>query len=319
MTLWPFQQVVCHRIPYTRIFVAPRCSFAYCIWVLGAICLVTIPLFATFATDNVWMKEGFYREQPAITFTHDLFVVAARNSPEDALGWSTRRELESLLPPEVRVPVVRSSQEDRNRDGIADTLKLTLDLPMNSTANGYRSLLLLAAYDVQLSGKVSEKFGGLLSVDANSPYLASGVWIHGQLAFRQKMPLRQDSEVGKETQNPLVIDWSSNWAPEHQPLTVPSLLARYAERNETIHLEHRVPPVWDYTPQRDFRVQVTIDIPPQLIYYVPRASEVLKLGWMQVLAFLLPTWLALEYLKGLAFDNQLVESYVVPQLPAKQD
>ncbi|CAE8589331.1 unnamed protein product, partial [Polarella glacialis] len=126
MTLWPFQHVVCHTKPYERIFVAPRCSAAYCCDLLGLLALIAFPLFATFASDNVWVKEGSYRHQPLVIFSHDLLVVLAGASPEEAVGWSTRQDLMSLLPPQVRVPVVRSSSEDRNHDGVPDTLKLSL-------------------------------------------------------------------------------------------------------------------------------------------------------------------------------------------------
>jgi len=171
---------------------------------------------------------------------------------------------------------------------------------------------------VQLQDKVNEKLGGLVAIDASSPYAATGVWIQGRLVFRQNFPLRQSQEERSVyAENPLAAPWSSNWVTENQPLTVQALLGRYARRNETVHLEYVVPPVWDYTPRDSFKVHVTIDVPPQLIYYVPGAAEVLKFAWVQLVAFLIPTWLIIECLKGLAFDYQLVETYVVSQLPQK--
>ena len=58
-----------------------------------------------------------------------------------------------------------------------------------------------------------------------------------------------------------------------------------------------------------------MEITPQVIQFVPGAAEVLKHGWVQYLAFLIPTWLIIEYIRGFAYDFQLVETYVVPQLP----
>ena len=54
-----------------------------------------------------------------------------------------------LIPLEVKVPLVRSSFSDVNRDGVADTMKLSVELPVSSQ----RKVTLLAAYQVQLLGK----------------------------------------------------------------------------------------------------------------------------------------------------------------------
>eukprot|EP00434_Breviolum_minutum_P005610 symbB.v1.2.004949.t1/scaffold272.1/size248367/4 len=227
MTLWPFQQVECHSLPFTRLFVASRCSLAYCLWVLCAILLLVIPLFATFATDNVWVKESFYRAQPVVAFTNELFLIASGDTVNSAVGWSTQPSLQSLLPSEVKVPLVRSSFSDRNHDGIADVLKLSVELP----SSGRRNLVLLAVYQVQVQGKVSEELSGLLALDLSSPYLASGVSVHGQLIFRQKLPLFQSVEVRRlYAESPLVVNWTSSWTPENQPLTLEALLGRYAQR-----------------------------------------------------------------------------------------
>ncbi|CAK9118507.1 unnamed protein product [Durusdinium trenchii] len=291
----PFQDVECHSLPYTRLFVAPRCSVAYCLWVLCSLLLVAIPLFATFATDNVWVKESFYRVQPVVSFTNELFLIASGDTAESAVGWSTQKSLQSLLPPEVKVPLVRSSHEDPNHDNIAETLKLQVEMP----STGFRSLLLLAVYNVQLRGKVSEELTGLVALDLTSPYAASGVSIYGQLVFRQKLPLFQSFEQRRlYASSPLEVNWRSNWIPENQPLTLEALLGRYAQRNETADLQQSVPAIWDYTPKSNFQISVTIEVPPQLVYYVPMASEVLKFAWMQFLAFLIPTWVFLEWFKA---------------------
>jgi len=316
MTLWPFQHVVCHSIAYDRLFVAPRCSTAYCLWVLAVIALVVVPLFATFAADNVWVKESFYRVQPVVTFANELYVLIGGDTTETMVGWSTQPQLQVLLPKQVKVPTVRSSTEDTNRDGIADTLQLSLDFP--SEGKTYRSVLLLAVYDVQIQGKVAEQLSSLVALDISSPYGSSGLWVHGQLSFRQKLPLYQSPEARQVyAGSPLDVNWRSNWIPDKQPLSLEELLSRYAQRNETVMFEPLVPPMWDYTPRQSFRIQMTMDVHPQLVYYVPLASEVLKLAWVQVLAFLIPTWVVVKWLKGIAFDRRLVESFVVPQLPPK--
>lgn len=51
-------------------------------------------------------------------------------------------------------------------------------------------------------------------------------------------------------------------------------------------------------PKDSFTVSIIMKVPPQLVYYVPLASEVLKFAWMQYLSFLIPTFVLLEWVKA---------------------
>lgn len=318
MTLWPFQYVECFSAPYTRSFVAQRCSPAYCLFLLSVVALILVPIFVTFASDNVWVKESSYREQPVVTFGYGLLVVLSGESPNDAIGWGTLPDLDPLLPAQVRIPDVRSSAVDRNHDGIPDALTLTLEMPTGNASWGCRRVFLLAEYKVKLQAKVQEVLSGLVAIDSSSPYPASSLAVQGQLRLRQTMPLWVDTEVRRVyADSPLAVNWTSNWVASRQPLGIQALLESYAARNETAVLEQSLPPVWDYAPRDSVRLEVSIAVPPLLVQYVPRAPEVLKFAWMQLLAIAIPTWLVLQAIQGFAFKHQLVETYVVPQLPLK--
>eukprot|EP00927_Polykrikos_kofoidii_P027030 TRINITY_DN23930_c0_g1_i1.p1 TRINITY_DN23930_c0_g1~~TRINITY_DN23930_c0_g1_i1.p1 ORF type:complete len:323 (-),score=34.76 TRINITY_DN23930_c0_g1_i1:40-1008(-) len=321
MTFWLFECVVCFSTPYVRTFVAPRLSVAYGLKILGLVGLVLFPLFVSFASDNVWLKESSYREQPTVAFSHDLFVVVSGERTADAVGWTTRSDLRPLLPPEVRVPQVRSRSVDVDHDGIPDELVLKLAIPMSKRAalsGGYRRVFLAAVYDYELRDKVKEKLGGLIVVDADAPYSATGVWLRGRLQFRQALPLRRRNDPRSVyAANPLAVDWRSNWAARHHPVTMRALLERYAQRNETVHLELMAPPVWDYSPSDEFRLELMLDVKPHLVQYVPPSVEVLKFAWMQVLSFLVPSWLFIRAVLAFAFENQIVDTYVVQQLSSR--
>ena len=44
-----------------------------------------------------WLQESFYRFQPVVTFTDELYVLAGGKTAENAVGWSvTLRILEGL-------------------------------------------------------------------------------------------------------------------------------------------------------------------------------------------------------------------------------
>lgn len=318
MPLWLFENVVCHSAPYSAFFVAPRCSAAYGLYLFCLASLVLLPLFATFASDNVWVSENSYNEQPFVSFRHELLVVLAGSSADDSVGWSTNADLSPLLPPLVRVPVVRSSSLDNNHDGLPDTWTLSLQMP--KVNNGYQRVFLMAAYNLELRERVREIIGGLVVVDINNIYPATGVWVQGQLRLKQGLPLRVESETRDVySESPFSINQASNWATANQPITARALLQRYAARNETVFFDQHLPPVWDYGPRDSFDVELVLDVPPQVVRYVPRVLEMLKFAWMQVLSFLVPTWLALRSAKAFAYDGHLVETYVVPQLPPKDE
>lgn len=214
--------------------------------------------------------------------------------------------------------MVRSVPLDDNHDGTIDTWKLVLEVPMGNVSRGYRQLTVLAVYNMVLREKVLASIGGLVALDASAPFLATGFWAHGQLKLRQNQPLRVESEPLKNfVQSPLEVQPRSNWAARHSPITLSALLGRYARRSETVQFEQLVPQLWEYSPRERFRVELVMDVPPQLVQYVPPALEVLKFGWIQFLSFLLPTGALLQVVRAFAFNNQFVDTYVISHLPPR--
>lgn len=314
MPLWPFQNVVCHSEPYAASFIAPRCSAAYCLYLLALVALIVLPLYATFSSNNVWVKESAYIEQPVVEFRHEVLLVLSGNSLDDSVGWSTSGDLSPLLPAQVRVPLVRSGWTDDNHDGLPDVWTLSLQMP--KVIEGVRHILLMAVYGFELRDRVREKMSGLVVVDIASPYLASGVWVQGELRLKQLLPLHVESEARDiYDQSPLSLNFTSNWASANQPISTRSLLQRYAVRNESVLFANGLPPSWDYSPQDYININLVLAVPPQQVRYVPSAWEMLKVAWMQVLSFIIPVWIALRSLKAFAYDNQLVDTYIVPNLP----
>lgn len=316
--MWIFERVECFTRPYTRSFVAPRCSLAYCVYVLGIVGMVVLPLFAAFMSDNVWAKESFYREQPHVTFAHDLLFTLGGGVPADSLGWSTRTDLAPLLPATVH-PVVRSSSYDDNYDGVPDSLRFKMQVPTGDLRRTFRHFQLLVVYNYELRERLRERITGMAIVDAGTALPATGLWARGRFVLKQDNPLRVLTEARQVyADSPLAVDWNSNWAARNAPVTIRALLDRYAERNETVQFEMLVPPVWDYAPRDAFEVELTIDVPHQLVHYVPGTLEVLKFAWMQVFSFLVPVALVLRSMQTFAYEHQVVETVVVPELMPRE-
>ena len=100
---------------------------------------------------DFWMKEGFYREQPAVRFSHEMVLLLDGPGGRRRM-WSTKEELNDFYLPNVQVPIVRSSQEDRNHDGLSDTLSLSVSMPeggeksRDPTYSGYDRCMLLLVF-----------------------------------------------------------------------------------------------------------------------------------------------------------------------------
>ena len=105
MGLWPLQNVVLYRSAYERIFVAPRASAGYCVWLAAAFAIILLPIFLAYGAGGLWIKEAFYREQPIVQFQHE--VVVAVQGDSTTRFFSTDPKLNELNAAIVQVPSVR--------------------------------------------------------------------------------------------------------------------------------------------------------------------------------------------------------------------
>ena len=72
------------------------------------------------------------------------FLVILEKSDGTDLIWSSRESDLELEGDRVRIPVIRSREEDGNRDGVLDSLWLNLEMPMDGSEEitGVQALLL---------------------------------------------------------------------------------------------------------------------------------------------------------------------------------
>lgn len=73
-----------------------------------------------------------------------MFLVILEKSDGTDLIWSSRESDLELEGDRVRIPVIRSREEDGNRDGVLDSLWLNLEMPMDGSEEitGVQTLLL---------------------------------------------------------------------------------------------------------------------------------------------------------------------------------
>ncbi|CAD7970302.1 unnamed protein product [Amoebophrya sp. A120] len=312
MTLWILQNVVLFRSPYERVFIAPRASAGYCVWLACTIAILLLPIFLAYASGGLWIKEAFYREQPVVRFNHDMVV--AVQGDNTAGFWSTDVKLNELNANSVKVPAVRYQELDKDVDGIPDELIVKVSMPVAEPA---KRVLFLGAFRYQLSGTVKMNMKGLLACDESSGLGASGVTLQGSVELSQAEALRSLSEPRtKYIASPLAWSWESSTAyTKLDPFTFPALLEQYSQRNETIRLRPDLPAVWSYQPSNTFDLEMRAQIPKQVVYYTPGALEELKHGWVHIASFLFPVYLLIYAFLRFLYTNQIVQTYCCTQLP----
>ena len=67
----------------------------------------------------------------------------------DQLGWSTYNPVNNFLMDNVRIPVIKSREEDTNRDGLNDMLDMEIRMPVQQDEEVV-SVSLLLLFDVNL-------------------------------------------------------------------------------------------------------------------------------------------------------------------------
>lgn len=315
--MWFLQNVILFRQAYERVYIAPRASTGYCVWLVAILTVIFLPIFLAYASGGIWIKEAHYREQPLIKFRHEV-AVSVQGDTDNAF-YSTDEKVNEYNSDSVRVPVVRYTEHDYDYDGHPDEVVLKVAMPFLEKA---RRFFLASAFSYQLSGQVRTVMQGAIVLDESCGVGAHGVKITGDLEMKQVHALRSLS-IPRNIYDvsPLQFSMLSHAAYTNlRPFTYNGLLESYTKRNETIVLNRdALPPIWEFQPNQgnQFNIEVRMRVPHQVIYYVPGALEELKHAWVHIASFLIPVGFIVYTFVGFVFSNQVVQTYVCSQLPNK--
>jgi hypothetical protein len=170
------------------------------------------------------VKEGAYYEQPDVHFKHALMVQFGTESG-GTLFWSTWPRVNALMGPGVvsRVPAVRASEADLDRDGQADRLRVGVAMPI-AAGDSVEYVRAMLFFHCELSHMARVEMETAAYLDAAVPRGATGLKLYGRFSLRQAAPFVLDatprivynhSAVGNATDLPsvsfstLVADFNS--------------------------------------------------------------------------------------------------------------
>eukprot|EP00995_Heteronema_vittatum_P013695 NODE_994_length_1103_cov_260.309298_g690_i0.p1 GENE.NODE_994_length_1103_cov_260.309298_g690_i0~~NODE_994_length_1103_cov_260.309298_g690_i0.p1 ORF type:complete len:323 (-),score=49.74 NODE_994_length_1103_cov_260.309298_g690_i0:47-1015(-) len=295
---------------------------------VGKLLVLIVPFVVAYFTGHFWVKEGRWREQPRVSWPNKA-VLVVRGQPTgtdgeegfgpvdefSALGttfvWTSLPKANTFLDSLLVVPHFEVQQRDADGDSKTDALDLLLQVPTFQQFEVHSiELLLLLTYE--LSDLVPLEMETPCYIAYSSATSGSAFTVEGDLAFRQRNLMYWPTTKYKYSHfTPATVH-------SIEDILLPTLLSKYAARNESTYLQVHSQYWHPATPNAAyFELRATIRIGATWYAYLPGPFEALKFAWVQffVLAYVV-SWLVWA-LKGILVKNAVVKVRCVDELKPK--
>ncbi|CAL1290353.1 unnamed protein product [Larinioides sclopetarius] len=242
-----------------------------------------------------------------------MLLLLETQSPDELIFWSTYEQLNQLMNHELlqTMPLVEHREEDYNRDGKRDELKMTIDVPLSKKKVVSVKLLLIFDYKLYFYSDFSMECAAYLQYSTSLP--GSSFSTFGELSLMQRQPLKH---AGKDDKyNIPIIDFSE---PGNPPTSFENILLGYIRRNVTTSLKNTYS-VWEtgLAANESFKINLVILYPEETILY--------KVGFWQLLKWALVQYIAVFFIfssiskkiKTYLFQKHLLSSIVINPIKQK--
>eukprot|EP00833_Pecoramyces_ruminatium_P000429 jgi/Orpsp1_1/1174461/evm.model.c7180000050216.1 len=180
-----------------------------------------------------WLKENTYRVQPQVSFKHDLILlvegIIEGTNPIESFSYvyGTYPGYNNFYKSFVRVPMIKTSEIDTNRDLLNDYMKFEISMPMYKNESVYRTRVAFV-YDYQIPNfpLIMESLGIL---DLTSPISGSEVSVDGELLFKQNNLLQMGTIRNKY--NVPCLNFTSAWDYNIYKWSWENIIEEYMDRN----------------------------------------------------------------------------------------
>ena len=324
-------------VPVSKRYTASRLSFAYLVKVIGTCLAIIIPYILSLSPQDyplgIWLKRDVYREQPAVKFQYRVILVAQVKDDSNGNGtprelyYSTVREVNEARPETFRAASVSSQEVDRNLDGLVDSLKLEIDVPllMQEQVYGVQALVFLN-YRLQKHVKVDMECLAFIDSRGRGGLPGSSYSSRGDLVLRQNLPMRVEKKFTNlyKYDNDLLRDIHT--VRSVRDSNILSIMESYGARDVFAHYVERLShwgggynhardpdPGPGPDPDRDgnevFHLEVTVDIPGlQQVIFIPTLPQVLVEAWNRYLSLLVISGYIMRRFFLFLYTNQIVRS-----------
>lgn len=268
------------------------------------------PLLIAYRSEGFWIKQAYYREQPDVKFKHQILLLVHTGSQNSYVTWSTYQNFNLLEQANLRIPLVKSREEDSNRDGKNDNFRFSIEVPVLDTENVY-GVQLIFIFDYRLYRFSDLRMETLAYISHTSAMSGAELRTDGDLRLRLGQPL---AHKGLDTRYDVpIIDSTSVFAEDY---TFSKIFSSYQQRNVSTRFECDYP-IWltGRGSGQPFIIQGTIYYPEETIVYIPGFWQVIKFGWIQYLSVLVLFVFLMERVKTFVYENQIVNTIVNQPVP----
>ncbi|XP_064599198.1 transmembrane protein 231-like [Liolophura sinensis] len=295
-------QVFSH--PELRRYKTHVCTKATVLQFLIVLLTFIPPLFVVYRSTGFWQREAYFREVPSITFKKQLLMVLELRNGQ-YVTWSTYQNYNQLQQEHLRIPAIKTREEDSNSDGKFDKLILRLEVPLSSDEE-VQGVHLLLMFRYKLQKFTTLTMESMAYLHYQSAAAGSEMWMVGDIRFKQKQPIGHKGIDNRY--NISVIDSSSIYAEDFK---LTKIFQSYSDRNLATVVDNSYY-VWTAGRGADqpFVISANINYLEDVYLYTPGFWYLIKWGWVQYVAVLLIFLFAFDRIKIFIFQNQLVNTMV---------
>eukprot|EP00941_MAST-03F_sp_MAST-3F-sp1_P006048 g6048.t1 len=324
-------QVMVFQKPVFKRYYSGVLSTANCFNVFLWALVLILPFLAGYSSHNFWIKESTFREQPDIQFKKKLLMIMEvknddRESSTDPMGpaaeyskvltFSTNANINELNSASTLPLVLESSKSDVNRDGLTDSLTLTLTAPI-STKDRVHRVAVVAIVQYALKDRTNMVMESVAYLDHSSPLPGRALIVDGDLRLHQRVPLTLKGGAQSWYMAPDEMLLEANENSAASDFLLENMLQGYNARNFTTRLETSsefwlsAAPLALGESNRNFFVNLTMRVPLEEVEYFTDWSECMKFAFVQYVPLFLVAKYLLNWLRKYIYENQVLESQYV--------
>ncbi|XP_074645446.1 transmembrane protein 231-like [Tubulanus polymorphus] len=297
--------------PEVRRYKAHFCSKATFFIIFISLVSFIAPFFVVYKSFGFWKKTDVYKEQLQVKFQHNIILFL--ETPNGYLTWSTYNNFNKMQQNNLRVPLIKSREVDKNGDGINDYLSLNLQVPLADSEQIYGVKLLLTFYSsLMLRPLFYMQSLGYVNHESRLPgadfsFISDLVWV-------QKTPLKHQGTDIRYDSPP--IDGNSAYV---EAFDLQKIFYDYQQRNVSTRLEN-IYPVWmsGRGSGQPFTINGTIIYPTPTVEIYTGFWQTLKWGFIQYMPVLIVFLYGFNQIKWFIFNNHLFPCVVDNPLKSHQ-
>lgn len=257
------------------------------------------------------------REKPDVSFAHKALIVLDGSAAGEERFWASDDDVLALAPDKALAADVNARQIDKDSDGKADEIVLSVSAKPNGMSPvGFRGVF---EFTYKLSDAVDMDMRGVIYVQQVAGIEGSGFEALGDVRLVQEQAL-EDGQKRDEFNSPVLNFGKANTSlSTTNEVRMERILDDYLERNETIALgnEHKV-----WIPGKaleSFDANIRMRIPEgEQILVTPRLEATLRIVWTQFVAVFAVFFVIFTAFERFLFHFGLLGHRSVPDVASRK-